>query len=49
MYIGLTVTFNSFSIYAASMLGKKWQTDNKEDFLLCPTSVSFLLTGGIKK
>ena len=49
VYIGLTFTMNSFSIYAASLLGKKWQTDNKEDFLLCPTSVRFLLTGGIEK
>jgi hypothetical protein len=40
---------NSFSTYAASLLGKKWQTDSKEDFLLCPTSVRFLLTGGIEK
>jgi hypothetical protein len=36
-------------MYAASLLGKKWQTDNKEDFLLCPTSVRFFLTGGIEK
>ena len=49
VYISLTFTMNSFSIYAASLLGKKWQTDNKEDFLLCPTSVRFLLTGGIEK
>jgi hypothetical protein len=40
---------NSFSTYAASLLGKKWQTDSKEDFLLCPTSVRFLLTGGIEE
>lgn len=36
------LNFTMFSMYAAALLGKKRQTDNKDDFILCSSSVRFI-------